>query len=150
MSSYSEGLTVFGEKVVCDCCETDLGTMYGFMDINGNIVMKPRWSYVRDFSEGLAVVCRRSTSHEWSYIDKSGNIVFTVECGYAGDFMDGHAAIGSNGQNGLVDKKGNIIVELGNYDIFHYYEGEFFGLDGGWYRVIGDEHEKIDTAKIAS
>ena len=45
---------------------------YGYIDKSGKVVIEPQFDYVRDFSEGLAVV---EKDGKWGVIDKNGKVV---------------------------------------------------------------------------
>jgi len=146
VSYFSEGLAEFSMDVVCECCETRIGIRHGFLDKEGNVVIKPlKWTHAFAFSEGLAAVRRDTTEHKWSYIDKSGDVVFTLGCDHTGYFTDGYASFRINGQNGLVDKSGNIVVEPGDFNIHYNDEEEHTGLPQGWYKICDGEWERISS-----
>lgn len=73
---------------------------WGFIDVHGNVVIKPQFDSVRNFSEGLASV---KIGDYWGYINESGEIVIpprwresTIDSGYlptVDDFRDGLAIV---------------------------------------------------------
>lgn len=72
--------------------------LYGYIEKNGTMVIKPQFDYAGSFFEGQAAV--RTTDGKWGYIDKSG--AFTIEPAY------GHASHFGQGY-GLVEKDGKFI-----------------------------------------
>lgn len=44
--------------------------MWGHINQNGEIVIKPQWTYAPDFYDGLATV--KTTNGKWGFIDKQG------------------------------------------------------------------------------
>lgn len=44
--------------------------MWGHINQNGEIVIKPQWTYTPDFYDGLAAV--KTTNGKWGFIDKQG------------------------------------------------------------------------------
>ena len=72
-------------------------------DIGGN------YSYVADFSEGLAAV---RTESGYDYIGSDGKVKLSVSAIAAGNFSEGRAwFIKSDGTGGYIDNAGNIIFE---------------------------------------
>lgn len=52
---------------------------YGYVDLNNNFVIQPKYWGASDFSQGLALVCQEESDHSEGivYIDKKGKIVKT-------------------------------------------------------------------------
>ena len=46
------------------------GALWGHINQNGEIVIKPQWAYAADFYDGLAAV--KTTDGKWGFIDKQG------------------------------------------------------------------------------
>ncbi|MGH9946350.1 MAG: WG repeat-containing protein [Pyrinomonadaceae bacterium] len=88
---------------------------FGFIDRDGNIIIKPQYFEARDFSEGLAAV--RNDKNQWGYIDKSGKVIVDFRFASAGDFSEGLARIqikgtdAWNGLTGYIDKKGRMVIK---------------------------------------
>ncbi len=135
---FSEGLSAVQIKANDDA-NTAHGK-WGFIDRNGNIVIKPQYEGAGDFVQGRAAV---EVIGKWRYIDKSGATIgdeydgakpfsegFAAVCnegkwGFvstdgkvaiplvyeaAGHFSEGRAAIKSGGKFGFIDKKGNVVI----------------------------------------
>lgn len=79
---FNEGLAVFED--------TSTG-LKGYVDGNGNVVIKPQFTGAGGFYQGRAVV--KNTRNEWGYIDKSGNWVISPQFCMAGRFSEGLAAV---------------------------------------------------------
>ena len=62
----------------------------GFIDENGNVVIKPQFDKVREFSEGFAPVM---IGNKWGYINEKGEIVIAPRWLTVGQFNEGIAAI---------------------------------------------------------
>jgi len=93
---------------------------YGFMDKKGEIVIKPQFARVSNFSEGLARVSTSTLRSEFKhiYIDKNGNKVIELKRFQQGyDFSEGLACIQIEGEGGIyrhygyIDKKGETVIE---------------------------------------
>jgi len=78
--------------------------LYGYKDKAGNIVIKPKYQYAMDFSDGLAAV---KLNNRWGYIDIEGNLVIQLKYDDAWMFEDGLAVVGIDGYVGYIDAKGN-------------------------------------------
>ena len=75
-----------------------------------------------DFSNGFAGV--EQEGRIWKYIDKRGNDVFNKTWNYAGKFKDSMAIVMIGGKYGVIDTRGNVII-----DIQHsYLRNGFFSL----------------------
>src|SRR2546421_7620448 len=118
----------------------------GFIDLNGKIVIEPKWEEVRDFSEGIGLVKRdgkwgwfdkagRLTEpsldsfpffHEgltklerggkWGFMDTKGTVVIKPEWEDAGHFSGGYAAVKRDGKWGGIDKTGRLVMPFGKYE----------------------------------
>ena len=56
---------------------------WGYINQRGEVVIKPQFGDVGDFSEGLAVV---QIGDKWGYINQAGEIVIKPQFGDAGSF----------------------------------------------------------------
>lgn len=92
---------------------------HGYIDRTGKIVIEPKWSGAKDFSEGLAVVALGSPQYKEGYIDPTGKLVIAATFDYAGDFEDGLALVGvgefrlhGSGDHkfGFIDKNGKWVI----------------------------------------
>ncbi|MGB2698327.1 MAG: WG repeat-containing protein, partial [Candidatus Zixiibacteriota bacterium] len=64
---------------------------WGYINKQGEIIIKPQFDHTDDFSEGLAAV---SINYKWGYIDKTGKIVIPLQFGGASSFREGLAHVG--------------------------------------------------------
>lgn len=76
---YSDGLAAVKQK-----------GGWGFIDINGNIVVPFTYKDVRDFHEGKAAV---KTEKGWGYINKNNKLIISDKYFDVKDFNDGLAAV---------------------------------------------------------
>lgn len=67
----------------------ELGGRWGFVDLEGNVVIEPQFEEAKSFSNGLAAVKKEN---QWGYIDESGSVVIPAQFENAGDFNNGGAA----------------------------------------------------------
>lgn len=99
---------------------------WGYINKHGAIVFHFQYEYASVFSNGLAfVIVDHNGKEYWGYMDKNGEIAQTNLCTdwIMGTSMNknGKAVIYGNGQNGwdngIVDSKGNEIVQFNNWHI---------------------------------
>lgn len=116
INEISDGLALF-----------EVGNRYGFININGNSVVKPQFTYAQAFSEGLAAVSNEvkflesrgglvfkkgeKKTLKYSYIDKSGNIAFNIETELVYPFSEGLAGFYENANYGFIDKTGKVVIK---------------------------------------
>jgi hypothetical protein len=80
---------------------------WGYIDAEGEIVIKPQFDFAREFSEGLALVILNKT---WSFIDTTGKVVFHAPCradihSFSGGFGRGSIGLGFH----YFDRKGDLL-----------------------------------------
>lgn len=132
---FSEGLARFQNDE----------NLWGFIDKNGNVVIKPRYDFVRNFKEGLAMVERynQSTNERTiGFIDKMDNEIIPLSERYTAfsDFSEGYAACtdkASKDQWGYIDKNGNRVIDINKtrvkvmpfqYQSAVFYDGLYWGM----------------------
>lgn len=67
--------------------------LWGYMDENGKTVIKPKFAFAREFSEGLAAV---EVDSKWGFIDTTGKTVIKPQYDAVGDFSSGMAGVAWN------------------------------------------------------
>jgi hypothetical protein len=105
---FSEGLVAVRTK-----------KKYGFIDRNGNFVIKPRFNDASNFSEGLAAVEVGCVS---GYINTKGKIIIKPKFNIVGNFSDGLAGVEPISKDfecsvasfhdnmGYIDKTGKMVI----------------------------------------
>lgn len=131
---FSEGLAAFaGEN----------SGLKGYMDKEGKVVIKPRFGWAEQFSEGLAAisVCN-DNGEKWGYIDKTGKEIIKPQYDYAGRFHDGMATVGiSYGARaqykfGVVNNEGREVVKPQYDEVANYSSGLAVIVSNGKYGCI--------------
>lgn len=90
---------------------------WGFIDTSLNIVIKPEYTKVGNFSEGLAWVEDKKMfllfviSDNYGYVNFDGELVIPSRFEHAGSFFEGLANITLDGKKGFINKQGEIIIE---------------------------------------
>ena len=82
---------------------------FGFIDINGDVVIDCEYDYYDDFSEGLSAV-KLNSNGKYGFIDKEGNLVIDYKYDSVSHFSEGLSAVKINGKAGYINKKGKIII----------------------------------------
>lgn len=105
---------------------------YGFIDRNGNFIIKPRFNQASNFYEGLAAVEIGCVS---GYINTKGKIVIKPKFNIAGDFSDGLAAVEPISKDsecsvasfhdnmGYIDKTGKMVIQANFGRSFDFVNG---------------------------
>lgn len=111
--SFSEGLL-----------SVRIGDKWGFVDLNGEIVIPIKYKEAKNFSEGMASVCLDvKGKNTCGFIDKTENFVIPAqfeECWY---FSEGLAAFKKNGKYGFINKKGEIVIKPAFDWLYSFTEG---------------------------
>ena len=84
---------------------------YGFINKNGDIIIKPQYLSIHDFSDGLAAFKENVDGTDyWGYIDTTANVVIPLKFRKEpGNFYNGFAvAYKQNGKRVYIDKLGNV------------------------------------------
>ena len=80
---------------------------YGFINSNGDMVIKPQFDDASCFSEGLAYVEKNG---KYGYIDKTGKLVIPYKFDDANDFSEGLAVVEIDEEYGYIDKSGKLVI----------------------------------------
>jgi hypothetical protein len=97
----------------------------GYIDTTGTFVISPAWDFGWDFTEGHAVVWKRSADKQqkiWSVIDKTGRAVLdSLTYRNMGAVKDGLIAIQDDDMKwGFMDLSGNVVIapKYGGINLF--------------------------------
>ncbi len=86
------------------------GYKYGYINREGNLIIKPQYDYAKDFSEGLAFVKEDNRTNNWNCINTEGKTLFVINASFAFDFTGGQAKIISPGDSTFfVNRIGNAV-----------------------------------------
>jgi hypothetical protein len=94
---------------------------FGYVDKNGQVVIKPEYFVADDFSEGLAAVrIEESATSKYAFIDRTGSVVIPPQFDQAYSFSEGLAAVETGfraeggqkvaGKWGFIDKAGKFVI----------------------------------------
>jgi hypothetical protein len=84
----------------------------GYIDKTGKMVIEPKFSVAKNFSEGLAAVATFGSYDpglgvifgSWGYIDKTGKVVIPGEFQDVRSFSEGLAAVKIGGKWGYISR----------------------------------------------
>ncbi|MBN1126901.1 MAG: WG repeat-containing protein [Sedimentisphaerales bacterium] len=108
----------------------------GFIDKEGNIVIKPRFDTVTYFSEGLAAVQK---NQKWGYIDNMDAVVIELKYEDAGEFSEDLAYVQLKDKYGFINKAGECVIEPLFDKAWSFYEGMAVVEVGGKHGYINHE-----------
>ena len=100
------------------------GSLFGFMNYEGETIIDPLYEYVGFFHDGLAMAVKKG---KFGYIDKGNNVVvdFIYDSGL--DFEEGRAIVGLNDKLGVIDRSGRISMPITYKDLGTFSEGLIYG-----------------------
>ena len=93
------------------------GQKYGLKDSKGNVVLKPTYDYIADFTENIAIASQKTGKENnriLRAIDSKGKVMFAFPNGtlYTDSFSDGLCAFyDGNRKAGFVDSKGKVVIK---------------------------------------
>lgn len=106
---------------------------YGFIDLNGNTLIQPKYTAVKLFNEGLAAV---SVDGKYGFINIKDEMVIKPVYDYADYFMEGYARVNIDtksayrnspsqlgGKWGFIDKEGNLVIDTVYDYVDPFYKG---------------------------
>ena len=112
---YSEGL----------CAVQEEGGKWGYIDLNGNIVIPFDYLEAKNFVNELAPV--KNDENKWGYIDKNGEIVIPFEYTNAEVFSDGVGRVANETEWGelwgYISKDGVMLTGFEYYSPEEFFDG---------------------------
>jgi hypothetical protein len=82
----------------------------GFIEMSGNIAVKPNFAWASNFNEGLAAAKPKDMKNaNYGYIDKSGKYVIPPTFNSAGYFHNGVAIVTTDSGSHLINKAGKVL-----------------------------------------
>lgn len=150
---------------------------WGYIDRDGEMVIKPQFVDAHRFSEGYAGVMLEG---KWGFIDTNGSITVEPQYDYVSDFSEGLASVNVGyvwgdeqpGTSGCIDYSGAVVIELKyrriekfseGLAIVHHEEGLGYidktgqlvinlkdGYKGYEYPAVGYFHEGLAVVAVAN
>lgn len=93
---------------------------WGFIDVEGHVMIHPIYQSVEPFSDGLALVVQDGSV---GYIDKAGNMVIPLTYEDAESFQNGYAIVSKNDLYGIVDRTNKVVVPIIYEDVGAFNDG---------------------------
>jgi len=113
------------------------GLLYGFINFEGNRIVKAEYESLGFFKEGLAVAVKNG---KFGFIDKGNRLVIDYLFDNASDFESGRAIVEINEKLGVIDRAGNLILACEYDDLGAVSEGLMFAQKDelyGYYDING-------------
>jgi len=82
---------------------------FGYINMNGDVVINPQFKKADKFYEGLA---RVELKKRWGYIDKTGAMVIQPQFVEAASFSEGLAVVKIGEVYGFIDKTGKLVTKF--------------------------------------
>lgn len=133
-----------GNRALCtDGIKKGSPTKWGYLDKNGNEIIKQTYKKAKPFSNGLAGVKVKGL---WGFIDTVGNVVIEPKFINIGNFNNlGLARAEIDGKWGVINKKGEFMVEPIYDDIDIFSCGVAVAKEGRTAYVIEPDGKRIGT-----
>lgn len=116
------------------------GEFYGFADMAGDWIIKPRFEDVDVFREG---VCWVKSEGKWGLIDPSGSFLIPPRFEGAREFNDGLANVKTGAKWGVIDREGNLVVNPEFDYIDSFKEGVAYVKNEGKYGFVFLENGRL-------
>ncbi|MEM7511103.1 MAG: WG repeat-containing protein [Bacteroidota bacterium] len=108
---------------------------WGFIDIEGGLVLDFQYDFARPFSEGFASVKQNG---KWGFINKEGVLVIPYKFDLAYSFSNGRACVKQGEKESYVDRNGNLISPF-------IFDSGYEFINSHAVVVINDYYTLIDT-----
>lgn len=107
---FSEGLAPFS------ILDENGDNIFGFINKNGEVKIKPNYKKVLNFSEGLCGVS--NFDNEWGFIDENGNLIINYKFNETENFKNGKAIVTTDNHEAtaVINKKGEYIIKPEKFD----------------------------------
>ncbi|BAY10510.1 WG repeat-containing protein [Calothrix sp. NIES-2098] len=107
---------------------------WGFIDRNGEIVIKPQFNYAQDFVEERAAF--KGSNGKWGLIDPKGKVIIQPKFDKIDYFYEQRAAVNIGNKWGFVDTNGNFIIEPQFEKVDRFFEGRAAVRSNGKWHFI--------------
>lgn len=102
-----------------DMAAIKLGDSWGFINHDGKIIVNPMFRVVSPYNDGVAAVCHEPL--KWNFMNKNAVFSFANQYQAVSDFFENHAFVAHNDRIGLINKKGEFVVEPQFDNAFPFY-----------------------------
>ncbi|MBC5834328.1 WG repeat-containing protein [Flavobacterium sp. F372] len=105
----ADELRFFNEDLAAFNVIRDSIPNWGFVNVKGEKVIKPKYARVKDFYEGKCAV--KNNDEKWGFIDKTGKVVIDFQFDDALDFNNGKAVVFKGDKAGVINSNGEFIIK---------------------------------------
>lgn len=151
ISQYDEIDNTFGSLILVKQYKNNK-VLCGYIDNNGNEVIKPTYEMAYPFSEGLAVVVKKN---KYQIINTENEVVYTLPDGYTAydQYVEGHLRVEYQGKYTFIDKNFKIGEKLfdniENFSCSLALASSFDELGNPKYQFINPSYEVVlDSDKL--
>ncbi|APT20782.1 WG repeat-containing protein [Campylobacter coli] len=88
--------------------KTKINGKYGFINDNGESIVKPYFDMVYDFNDDLALV---ELNGKYGFINKKGEVAIDLKFDFAYSFHRGYAIVKIKKKWGVINESGNMILQ---------------------------------------
>ncbi|MEG2741575.1 MAG: WG repeat-containing protein [Clostridium sp.] len=118
-----------------DLAGVKLRGLYGFIDMEGNLKIKPSYEQVQSFYDGTALVKQNGL---WGLIDKTNTVIIPFKYTEASMISGDLISVKENDKFGCINLKGEIVVDFISSDEIQIYCGN----DNNNIAIITDNNKK--------
>ncbi len=104
----ANSVRIFKEGFAAFSIKKDDELKWGFIDKEGKVIITPQFRSSLNYSNGICAV--ENDSGKWGYIDKTGKVIINFQFKQAGNFLDGVAVVATDNKFGVINTKGNYII----------------------------------------
>lgn len=97
-----------------------IGSKWGYINIKGEVVIKPEFDEAEDFNESIA---RIRKGKKYGYINSSGQLIINPQYDTADSFHENYAQVCVEDKCSFIDKTGKITIKLNYGLVFNFSEG---------------------------
>lgn len=133
--------------------------LYGCVDINGKMIIEPKYNDIYNFSEGLGIALKEG-NEEYSYktvvLNTKGEELFIIKNNFdllSREFNFGLLPVYDEGRYGFINKKGEFIKLPGKVEGIGDFNSKYLAYkkDSEWGLMsMGEDNEEIIKAKYNS
>ena len=120
VSGYDEFYPFFG-----GLAGVEKGSLYGFIDKSGSLVIPCQYTDFYEFRDGVAAVCK---DNKWGCINQKGETIIPFEYDDARWVGDHLAIVGKDGKYGAVDYNNKLVLPIEYDDLSSFVNGVSYGI----------------------
>ena len=123
------------------------GNKWGFIDEKSKVVIEPKYDWVEQYSEGLALVGKNEMA---GYINKRGKENVAIKYTDGATFTGGHAWIELDGKYGLVNSHGSLVLNAVYENIGNFSESRIYVQKDGKYGFYNSKMKLVIEHQYSS